>query len=206
MDEILRFWEPPSLFVVVGYANRVQREVKVEACRHSGVPILRRCTGGGTVLQGPGCLNYTLIFRIDPAVATVPATNRHVMTRQKNAIEAILQKPVAIHGFTDLALDDRKFSGNAQRRRRSVLIFHGTFLLGVDPAQMEQFLEMPSQQPGYRAQRSHRDFLTNLDLSASQVKEALKKEWHVGAVLSSELHPPAALVGKYESDDWNFKF
>src|SRR6185295_5909726 len=52
--EVLRFWEPQQHFVVVGYSNRVEREVNVAACRESGIPILHRCSGGGTVLQGPG--------------------------------------------------------------------------------------------------------------------------------------------------------
>src|SRR5262245_61180745 len=56
-DEVLRFWEPKQLFVVVGYANKVVTEVNVSACESCGVPILRRCSGGGTVLQGLGCLN-----------------------------------------------------------------------------------------------------------------------------------------------------
>src|SRR5688572_6131078 len=64
-DEVLRFWESPTHFVVVGYGNKVDSEVEVAACRADGIPILRRCTGGGTVLQGPGCLNYSLVLRIE---------------------------------------------------------------------------------------------------------------------------------------------
>ena len=52
--EILRVWEPMQYFVVVGYANRVATEVNLPFCQDNGVPVLRRCTGGGTVLQGPG--------------------------------------------------------------------------------------------------------------------------------------------------------
>ena len=52
--ETLVFWEPREPFVVVGYANHLAREVNVEACRARGIPIFRRCSGGGTVLQMPG--------------------------------------------------------------------------------------------------------------------------------------------------------
>jgi lipoate-protein ligase A len=48
-DEVLRFWEPREHFVVVGYANKVATEVNVAACETRGIPILRRCSGGGTV-------------------------------------------------------------------------------------------------------------------------------------------------------------
>src|SRR5262245_40949097 len=64
-DEILRFWEPRNYFVVLGYGNKAAAEVDLEACAAEKIPVLRRCSGGGTVLQGPGCLNYALILRID---------------------------------------------------------------------------------------------------------------------------------------------
>ncbi len=72
-EEILRFWESRQHFVVVGYGNSVAAEVNVFACAQLGVPILRRCSGGGTVVQGPGCLNYNLSLCIpeDGPLATV---------------------------------------------------------------------------------------------------------------------------------------
>ena len=90
--EILRFWEPQRHFVVVGYANKVATEVNVAACEARGIPILRRCSGGGTVLQGPGCLNYSLILKIDAAgpLHSIASTNRFIMDRNRAAIESAL--------------------------------------------------------------------------------------------------------------------
>src|SRR6185503_18456412 len=81
----LRFWESPQPFVVLGYANKVAEEVNVEACRPLGVPILRRCSGGGTVLQGPGCLNYSLVLRSSDTgpQRTITEANRFVMQRNR---------------------------------------------------------------------------------------------------------------------------
>ena len=50
-DELLRFWALPQYFVVVGYANKASTEVDLPLCRQLGIPVLRRCTGGGTVLH-----------------------------------------------------------------------------------------------------------------------------------------------------------
>src|SRR5476651_1134221 len=63
-EETLLFWEPRETFVVVGYANKVAAEVNVPACEAKGIPIFRRCSGGGTVVQMAGGLNYSLILRI----------------------------------------------------------------------------------------------------------------------------------------------
>ena len=48
-DEVLRFWESPRYFVVVGYANHTAAEVHLPFCNQNTIPVLRRCTGGGTV-------------------------------------------------------------------------------------------------------------------------------------------------------------
>src|SRR5260370_39972389 len=62
-DAVLRFWEPVTHFVVVGYANRAAAEVNLPCCRANHIPLLRRCTGGGTGVHSPRRLNYSLILR-----------------------------------------------------------------------------------------------------------------------------------------------
>src|SRR5262249_48388119 len=130
--EVLRFWESPVHFVAVGYANKISTEVNVSACTTRGVPILRRCSGGGTVLQGPGCLNYALILCIIPDGPTrsISAANRFILERNQVAIQSAignLQSAIHVQGHTDLTLAGRKFSGNSQCRRKHYLLFHGTF-------------------------------------------------------------------------------
>ena len=51
--------------MVLGYASKANDEVNFAFCQQNTIPVLRRCTGGGTVLEGPGCLNYSVILRID---------------------------------------------------------------------------------------------------------------------------------------------
>ena len=222
-DGLLRFWEPDNYFVVVGYGNQVATEVNAAACEADGIPILRRCSGGGTVLQGPGCLNYSLILKIDEhgPLANISAANRFIMERNREAIEKQCRMQnaecrIEVRGCTDMALAPRspmvdpflKFSGNAQRRKRHFLLFHGTFLLQFDLGLIDKFLQMPSKQPEYRQGRSHKNFLTNLGLPADAVKEALRGAW--GAIQPMEVVPHDAIAflarDKYVTNAWNFKF
>jgi lipoate-protein ligase A len=212
-DEILRFWEPREYFVVVGYANEVATEVNVLACQARGIPIFRRCSGGGTVLQGPGCLNYALILRIteDGPFRGIGVANQFIMRQNRAAIESALRTPhsaIAVRGHTDLAVGDRKFSGNSQRRRKHFLLFHGTFLLNLDLQLVRELLPMPSKQPDYREDRSHENFLANLNMSATRVKEALKQSWN--AMEASHPFPEhmvqKLVAQKYSTDEWNRKF
>ena len=211
-EEVLRFWEPREPFVVVGYANRAAREVNLAACRERGIPVLRRCSGGGTVVQGAGCLNYSVILRIggegSRGTESIGSTNGHVLARNQAAVKSLVNETVEIQGHTDLAVNGRKFSGNAQRRLRSALIFHGTFLLNFDLGLIEQVLPLPSQEPEYRRGRAHGEFVTNLNLPAAEVKAAMRKVWGAEEEFKVDLSERARelVAEKYGSEKWNGKF
>jgi lipoate-protein ligase A len=206
--EVLRFWEPEQCFVVAGYSNHVAREVNLAACRQAGLGVFRRCSGGGAVLQGPGCLNYSLVLKINdrPPLATIPSANRHIMALQQAALSAVLGRPVEVQGCTDLTVGGLKFSGNAQRRKRHTLLFHGSFLLRFDLSLMERFLNLPSRQPDYRQGRPHGLFLMNLEVPAPAIKDALREAWAAHTTLSSAPDCASLIVEKYARDDWNLKF
>jgi lipoate-protein ligase A len=212
--ECLRFWESPEPFVVVGYANKVATEVNVAACEARKIPVLRRCSGGGTVVQGPGCLNYTLVLPItkDGPLHSIVVANQFIMRRNRAAIQSINSQPstlnCAIRGHTDLAIGGRKFSGNSQRRCKHFLLFHGTFLLNFDLALIGDLLRMPSKEPDYRENRKHGDFLTNINISGEKVRAALQKAWDARSQLTN---PPLEKIKslareKYLTNEWNFKF
>lgn len=207
--ECLRFWEPDRPFVVVGYANHVAREVDVEACAAAGVPILRRVSGGGTVVQLPGCLNYAVVLRFEhaPECATIGGANRFVLERVGRAIEMAAATPlrVALCGDTDLVIGERKFAGNAQRRLRHALLVHGSILLSAELDWMERLLRMPSRSPAYRAGREHAEFVLNLGLERADVVAALRRVW--GAEPMAVDWPRTAVERlvreKYGQPDWN---
>jgi len=209
-DEILRFWEPRQYFAVLGYSNKTRSEVNLDSCKRLGVPVLRRCSGGGTVLQGPGCLNYALLLKIqcDSPLTNITKANAFIMNRNRNALNSLLGGKVLIQGHTDLTLQGTKFSGNSQRRRRLFLLFHGSFLLDLDLDLIEQTLRMPSKQPPYRRDRAHQDFLTNLHLPATAVKNAMKQIWNATTALDElpEKRIQQLLRDKYATDGWNLKF
>ena len=204
----LRFWEPAAVFVVLGYTNRAASEVHLQECRRRAIPVLRRPSGGGTVVQAPGILNYNLVLPIPSSgpLSTITGTNRTVLERNARALASLLDRPVHPEGQTDLAIEGRKISGNAQRRGRRALVFHGTFLLDLDFRLLEDLLPMPSREPGYRAGRGHREFCQNLHLAPSRLARALQEEW--GA--AEGMPVPAARVGslvaeRYARPAWNFR-
>jgi lipoate-protein ligase A len=209
VDELLRFWEPQQYFVVLGSSNKVREETYVERCKADDIPILRRHSGGGTVLQGPGCLNYSLVLRIAPEGSTrnITDTTSSIMRRHAEVLSKLLGERVEMNGSSDLTIAGRKFSGNAQRRKIKSLLFHGTFLLDFDLQRIERYLRMPPKQPQYREQRGHLDFVRNISIRSSFLKEALRNTWlatQSGIVVPQE-RIELLVNAKYLNDEWNKK-
>ena len=205
----LRFWESTEYFVALGYTNRAETEANLPACAAQNVPVLRRVSGGGTVMQGPGCLNYALVHPIAPGqTLNVEATNKLVMETQRAAFEKLLGEAVSVAGHTDLATGDLKFSGNAQRRKARNFLFHGTILLDLDLELVQRLLRPPSKEPEYRANRSHREFIRNLPVSREEVKNALRAAWNADDVAASveAVELDELIAERYGRDEWNLKF
>lgn len=208
-EELLRLWQPENYFVVIGHGAKWRDEVFTANCVADGVPVLRRCSGGGTVLQGPGCLNYSLILRQDNfAGGSVQAAFDFVLSRHRQCLETSLGKPVAIAGISDLVLGERKFSGNAQYRKRRYALIHGTLLLHFDLDSIAKYLTLPAKQPEYRQKRVHGDFVTNLNVAPAEISEALKLSWQADREFDDV---PSARIAqlidaRYRLASWNEKF
>jgi lipoate-protein ligase A len=209
-EDWLWFWEPRGPFVVLGYSRPYARDVRAEVCDLRSIPILRRVSGGGTVVQAPGCLNYALVLGLRPGVPwnTISRANAYLMEVQRNACAHFLAADVRIEGITDLALNGLKFSGNAQRRLQHSLLFHGSFLLNLDLTLVEELLPVPEPQPPYRQRRAHRDFLVNLKRPSAELRACLTQAWRAEP---EPMEIPWPLVRqlakeKYNSPSWTRRF
>ena len=174
--EALRFWSSARPVVVLGRSSRAEDDVDLSACREAGVPVLRRASGGGTVVLAPGCLNFSLALRYAerPALGNVAESYAVILGRIARGLgmPGILRR-----GVSDLAWNGRKVSGNAQLRGRHGLVHHGTLLHAFDPALPSRFLHEPRRQPRYRVRRVHSDFIGNLPLSERTIVTRLADEW-----------------------------
>ena len=207
--DVLRIWEPENYFVVLGYSNRVETEINIAACRENGIPILRRFTGGGAVIQGPGCLNYTVVLKTTPAATVnIRESYERVLSVHRRIFQSLTAAPVEMQGISDLTVAGRKFSGNSQHRSTAYVLVHGTFLLSFDIKVIERLLRMPSRQPDYRHNRSHTSFLTNFQIPPDAIRDRLLDAWNADeAVTQVPLETIERLVvERYSRPEWNWKF
>lgn len=203
----LRFWEPASPFVVIGRSNHIATEVNEDRCLAENIPILRRTSGGGAVVMGPGCLAYALALPLtaDLKACGVSAVTRAVMETIAGGLNQLIPGTM-VCGVSDLVAEDRKFSGNAQRWQRQAFLHHGTVLYNFPLGQVEDLLKSPTRQPDYRSNRLHRDFIANVPASRENLMGAIVSAWNgQPAVCSPEVldHARSLVETRYSRDDWN---
>src|SRR5437870_1469613 len=91
-EEVLRLWEWPAPAVVLGASCRLAEDVSESACAADGVPVLRRSSGGGTVLLGAGCLCFSLVlgFDRDFALTQIPTSYAYILGRTLEALGGVV--------------------------------------------------------------------------------------------------------------------
>lgn len=209
----VRVWAaPPS--IVLGRTNKPEENVRPEMLdgmrigvrrrpRSGEIFLCRRASGGGTVAHGPGNLNFSIFASLEkyPAVYPVRASYEAFLGLVSRALARTAGVATRMRGDSDLVLEApgadetagrettaRKISGNAQFRKRGVVVHHGTLLVGDGLAPLiRATLAHPPREPAYRAGRSHGDFLAALpvDFDAQGFFAALAAE--VGGYFDVEL-------------------
>jgi lipoate-protein ligase A len=222
--EALRLWQMPSPCVVVGRSSRLAEEVYVERCLEDEFPVLRRMSGGASIVAGPGCLMYSVLLSLDarPECRALDRTHRTVMEKSRSAVCHALRSvgstcQVEIRGICDLTCNGQKISGNSLRVKKHWLMYHGTLLIDMPLHWIDHYLKMPPKQPEYRDGRPHRAFVASLqdvigdsENFASILKRCLAMEWQAERPWS---HHPLAhgmegqlahwLAHRYDDPKWH---
>jgi len=205
-EEVLRIWESPVYFVVLGYSSKWKNEVNATNIHNESIPVLRRKSGGQTVLQGPGCLNFSLILQADEK-SGIQSDTHQIMQKNLGMVKTWgLSGEVKTEGISDLTWKGRKFSGNAMRRGKRFFLFHGTFLYQFDISKISLYLGNPDREPVYRAKRNHLDFLTNIPVSKKTVVASLAEVWNAQQTL--KILPSLEKIKSefYSNQSWNKKY
>ena len=174
----VRFWESPRVFIVVGRIGKIEEDVRLKEAEADGIPILRRASGGGTVVQGPGCLNYALVLsKIQyPVLNDLRKSYEWISAKVIAALEPLGVKAL-FRPTSDIVLADseKKFSGNAQKRGKNYILHHGTILYDFDLSLITKYLTIPKDVPEYRKGRLHADFVTNVPIDPAVFKVHLRR-------------------------------
>ncbi|KAL8159319.1 hypothetical protein V2J09_000856 [Rumex salicifolius] len=147
--------------VVMGISGKPAELLDVKSILLNQIPVVRRFTGGGTVIVDHETVFVTFICNKDslPDVQPYP---RPIMSWSE-----ILYNEV-FHGVGDFKLrendyvfGDHKFGGNAQSITKCRWIHHTSFLWDYNVSNMI-YLKVPARAPKYRMARNHLDFVCRM--------------------------------------------
>jgi lipoate---protein ligase len=158
-------WVPPSPAIVLGNSQAPEKELDVANVLRDGIPVHKRISGGGAVLLSPECVCLGLRFRKRKSYSI-----QDYFSLGSGLIADVVRDKLGLEllprGISDLAValpdGDRKVAGSSLYMPRDFALYLVSILIAPDPDRISLYLAHPSQEPGYRAGRSHREFLGGL--------------------------------------------
>ncbi|MBS0621034.1 MAG: lipoate--protein ligase family protein [Verrucomicrobia bacterium] len=172
--------------IVMGISGKKEELVDCARAKAQGIPILKRFSGGGTVIVDENTLFVTFICQKD--LHPFPAYPEPIMRWTEGLYKGVLAHPEFALRENDYVLGVRKFGGNAQYIKKERWLHHTSFLWDYSPERMGCLLH-PKKTPPYRAGRSHEDFLCTL-------KEQFPSKEHFLGKLVQELS------SHYLTEEW----
>jgi lipoate-protein ligase A len=140
-----------------------------------------------------------------PGLRMIDAAHRFVLDTIAEFLA--LQVPgVERRGTSDLAIGNRKFSGNSMRVAHDWLLYHGTVLYDFPIDSVARYLKLPPRRPEYRGERSHAEFLRNLPLPREAIRRALIGAFHANEPQTDWPRETVAelVATKYSQRAWNY--
>jgi len=219
----LRLYSWISPVVTVGYFQKISETVNTGYCIDNNIDIIRRVTGGGTVLHNKE-ITYSFITPINNRVVPeeIEASFRGIIdpiiaALKESGIDASF-KPV-----NDINVNGKKISGSAQTRKHGVILQHGTIILDIDKSMFTGCLKFDSEKLAQKGVSDPLELLTSVsrELGSNYNNESinlLKQSIadYYSRILNMEFkedvlsHDERILAAKYEEElftnlSWNLK-
>ena len=161
--------------IVMGISGKPVLDLDLERVRENQIPVIRRFSGGGTVIVDENTLFITFImgksdFEIHPFPKPILRWSADLYQESWKILNFQLIE-------NDYCIKEKKCGGNAQYIQKMRWLHHTTFLWDYSEKNME-YLTLPPKRPKYRGDRPHLDFLTKLKNHApspSHLIDLLKK-------------------------------
>lgn len=142
---------PPA--IVLGISNKEADLIHLDTLP-SHIPLIRRFSGGGTVIVDEETVFVTFICnKLDfPFPAYPEPILRFAAAQLQRSLPSLELRE------NDFVIGNKKCGGNALYIKKDRWLIHTSFLWNYTPDRMA-LLKHPAKAPSYRANRSHTDFL-----------------------------------------------
>lgn len=173
VEPLLLFYiNAPS--VIIGRNQNSVEEIDPDFVRENKVHVVRRLSGGGAVYHDLGNLNFSFI--------THGKQDLHNFDKFTQPVVNVLQSlgvKASLQGKSDIVVDGKKISGNAQYAAAGRMFSHGTILFDTSLENMLRAINPRQIKIESKAVQSVRSFVTNIrehlseDMRIDELRQAL---------------------------------
>jgi lipoate-protein ligase A len=175
-------WIPDKTYIILGRANTAESSVFLEKAQNDNIRILKRPSGGETVILSPD----TLVVSVKMTVNDVLKTHDHfekINLKIIDALEVFGVKDLKLKGISDISIGPKKILGSSIYRKHNILFYHAVLNVSESVKRIEKYLKYPKREPDYRKGRSHSDFVTSVykegyDIDLIKLKLQLEQVLH----------------------------
>lgn len=154
-------WQPDKTYLVLGQSNKAETSLDMEAVRAGGVAVMKRPSGGETVILTPNTIVIAISFTTEtlknPKEYFHKINDSIIAVLAENGIQNLLQK-----GISDIAIGEKKILGSSIYRRPNRVFYHAVLNVAEDIASIAKYIRHPAKEPDYRKGRPHSEFVTSI--------------------------------------------
>ncbi|MFW9802954.1 MAG: biotin/lipoate A/B protein ligase family protein [Candidatus Thorarchaeota archaeon] len=213
-------WKPSA--VSIGTFQGMIEEVDLDFCRRRNIDYIRRITGGGAVYHDyEGEITYSIILPKGHRLAPDDILDSYRLLCG-GVVKGLGHLGIAAEfkPINDVIAGGKKVSGNAQTRRHSCVLQHGTILLDLDIETMFSVLKVPQEKISDKMIADVKERVTSVrnlldrQVSFEELREALvvgftsalRVELIHDTLTTSEIESIQRFNSeKYGQDEWNLK-
>jgi lipoate-protein ligase A len=180
--------------IVMGISGQPDTLLHLESVKRDQVPVIKRFSGGGTVVVDEETLFISFLFNRE-AIDVQPFPEPLLRWSEELYAQSWCIPEFALKA-QDYTIGPKKCGGNAQYIRKDRWLHHTSFLWDYKESNMD-YLLLPSKRPAYRQDRSHAEFLCRLKEFApsvqtllSQLKAELVKRFYIEELSHKNLQFP----------------
>ncbi|MFS0865631.1 biotin/lipoate A/B protein ligase family protein [Fredinandcohnia sp. 179-A 10B2 NHS] len=171
-------WSPATLSI--GYFQKVEKEIDLEAVKKYGLGFVRRPTGGRGVLHDQELTYSVTVSEEHPEMPKTVTEAYRVISEgilqgfRKLGLDAYFAVPKTDEerqglknprsavcfdapSWYELVVEGRKVAGSAQTRQKGVILQHGSILLDIDEDKLFDLFKYPSDRVRERMQRNFKN-------------------------------------------------